>query len=238
MLGVSRRRDHGARRPQRHVRLARARRRRSPRRKRRDREAQAAVTAQARRHPAAPDRRARRGHRPQAVRDGPRRPRRAADDAVPPADDQRQRAVRAQPRSRPGDARDHRRRDHPAHELRRTAASPSAARRSASASTRSTRSNVVWGAGHRDGKSDDDVLADLQSRRAATDSRGPAHQSARPARSRSTSGPGDPLETNCAVADVTAGSAEIWSSLKSPIWAQEQLATILGMPVDERSRST
>ena len=46
--------------------------------------------------------------------------------------------------------------------------------------------------------------------------------------------PGDPLETNCAIADVRAGSAEIWSSLKSPIWAQEQLAQILGLPVEQR----
>ncbi|HUE26569.1 MAG TPA: molybdopterin cofactor-binding domain-containing protein, partial [Solirubrobacteraceae bacterium] len=44
--------------------------------------------------------------------------------------------------------------------------------------------------------------------------------------------PGDPLETNCAVANVTKNSAEVWSSLKSPIWAKEQLVTILGLPLD------
>jgi isoquinoline 1-oxidoreductase subunit beta len=44
--------------------------------------------------------------------------------------------------------------------------------------------------------------------------------------------PGDPLETNCAVAKVTRNSAEVWSSLKSPIWAKEQLVTILGLPLD------
>ena len=38
--------------------------------------------------------------------------------------------------------------------------------------------------------------------------------------------PGDPLETNCAVADVRADRAEIWSSLKSPIWAKEQIAAM------------
>lgn len=43
--------------------------------------------------------------------------------------------------------------------------------------------------------------------------------------------PGDPLETNCAVANVTKDSAEVWSSLKSPIWAKEQLVTILGLPL-------
>ncbi len=39
-----------------------------------------------------------------------------------------------------------------------------------------------------------------------------------------------PLETNCAVADVRAGSAEIWSSLKSPIVAQQTIAQALGLP--------
>ncbi|MEU3304075.1 molybdopterin cofactor-binding domain-containing protein [Streptomyces sp. NPDC006678] len=38
------------------------------------------------------------------------------------------------------------------------------------------------------------------------------------------------LETNCAIADVRAGSAEIWASLKSPIVAQEQIALRLGLP--------
>ncbi|HWE34717.1 MAG TPA: molybdopterin cofactor-binding domain-containing protein [Solirubrobacteraceae bacterium] len=42
--------------------------------------------------------------------------------------------------------------------------------------------------------------------------------------------PGDPLETNCAVANVTSTSAEIWASLKSPIWAKEQLSGIIGLP--------
>ncbi|HEY1740575.1 MAG TPA: molybdopterin cofactor-binding domain-containing protein, partial [Acidimicrobiia bacterium] len=40
-----------------------------------------------------------------------------------------------------------------------------------------------------------------------------------------------PLETNCAVADVRSGRAEIWSSLKSPIVAQETIAEALGLPV-------
>jgi isoquinoline 1-oxidoreductase beta subunit len=44
--------------------------------------------------------------------------------------------------------------------------------------------------------------------------------------------PGDPLETNTAVASVTPTAAEVWSSLKSPIWCREQLATILGLPLD------
>ena len=43
--------------------------------------------------------------------------------------------------------------------------------------------------------------------------------------------PGDPLETNCAIADVKPDRAEIWSSLKTPIWAQEQIALNLGLPI-------
>ncbi|MFF6869692.1 molybdopterin cofactor-binding domain-containing protein [Streptomyces sp. NPDC012450] len=38
------------------------------------------------------------------------------------------------------------------------------------------------------------------------------------------------LETNCAIADVRTGSAEIWASLKAPIVAREQIALRLGLP--------
>ena len=41
------------------------------------------------------------------------------------------------------------------------------------------------------------------------------------------------LETNCAIADVRADRAEIWSGLKSPITAQEKIATLLGMTPDQ-----
>jgi isoquinoline 1-oxidoreductase beta subunit len=41
--------------------------------------------------------------------------------------------------------------------------------------------------------------------------------------------PGDPLETNCAIADVRKDRAEVWSSLKSPLTTQQQLALILGL---------
>ncbi|UYM05558.1 molybdopterin cofactor-binding domain-containing protein [Solicola gregarius] len=37
------------------------------------------------------------------------------------------------------------------------------------------------------------------------------------------------LETNCAIADVRPGSAEIWSGMKSPIVAQEEIAAMLGL---------
>ncbi|MFE7513566.1 molybdopterin cofactor-binding domain-containing protein [Streptomyces sp. NPDC057540] len=38
------------------------------------------------------------------------------------------------------------------------------------------------------------------------------------------------LETNCAIADVRPGSAEVWASLKAPVVAQEQIALRLGLP--------
>ncbi|MEU4159097.1 molybdopterin cofactor-binding domain-containing protein [Actinoplanes sp. NPDC026670] len=40
------------------------------------------------------------------------------------------------------------------------------------------------------------------------------------------------LETNCAIADVRPGRAEIWSALKSPIVAQQTIAARLGLPVN------
>ncbi|MEU4689653.1 molybdopterin cofactor-binding domain-containing protein [Actinoplanes sp. NPDC023714] len=40
------------------------------------------------------------------------------------------------------------------------------------------------------------------------------------------------LETNCAIADVRAGRAEIWSGLKSPIVAKQAIAARLGLPPD------
>lgn len=40
------------------------------------------------------------------------------------------------------------------------------------------------------------------------------------------------LEPNCAIADVRSGSAEIWSALKSPIDAKQEIAAMLGMPQD------
>ncbi|MBW5485080.1 xanthine dehydrogenase family protein molybdopterin-binding subunit [Streptomyces bambusae] len=42
-----------------------------------------------------------------------------------------------------------------------------------------------------------------------------------------------PLETNCAVADVRADRAEIWSGLKSPIVAKETIAAELGLPLSK-----
>jgi isoquinoline 1-oxidoreductase beta subunit len=89
--------------------------------------------------------------------------------------------------------------------------------------------DVTWAPGSVDGKSDRDVLSALK---AAELPLAPANPAAKSLDQRFTFyfRPGDPLETNCAVADVKPGSAEIWSSLKSPIWAQEQIAQNLGMP--------
>jgi isoquinoline 1-oxidoreductase subunit beta len=86
---------------------------------------------------------------------------------------------------------------------------------------------VNWGPGSVDSKSDADVLKDLKANELpltpalpgkAIDHRFTFHFR-----------PGDPLETNCAIADVRSGRAEIWSALKSPVYAQEQLAQNLGL---------
>ncbi|WP_245596647.1 molybdopterin cofactor-binding domain-containing protein [Nocardioides alkalitolerans] len=39
------------------------------------------------------------------------------------------------------------------------------------------------------------------------------------------------MDTNSAIADVRSDGAEIWSGLKSPVVAQEQIAAMLGLPV-------
>jgi isoquinoline 1-oxidoreductase subunit beta len=88
--------------------------------------------------------------------------------------------------------------------------------------------DVAWNPGPAAGKSDASVLSDL---RAAELPMTPAVGATVDQRFTFHFRPGDPLETNCAVADVRADRAEIWSSLKTPVWAQEQIASILGLPV-------
>lgn len=87
--------------------------------------------------------------------------------------------------------------------------------------------DVKWGPGSVDDKSDADVLKDLKAGELplAPALPGKAIEQLFTFYFR----PGDPLETNCAVADVKSGSAEIWSALKSPIYAQEQIAQNLGL---------
>ena len=87
---------------------------------------------------------------------------------------------------------------------------------------------VQWAPGAAAGKSDADVLADLIGAELPMT---PALGQTLDQRFTFYFRPGDPLETNCAVADVRPGSAEIWSSMKSPIYFQETVAEILGLPV-------
>ncbi|WP_250292018.1 molybdopterin cofactor-binding domain-containing protein [Streptomyces atroolivaceus] len=88
---------------------------------------------------------------------------------------------------------------------------------------------VSWKPGSAEGKSDETVLAKLQ---AAELPLGlppltPSVEGKFTFYFRSNSA----LETNCAVADVRPGSAEIWSSLKAPIVAKEAIAAKLGLPL-------
>lgn len=89
---------------------------------------------------------------------------------------------------------------------------------------------VDWGPGTVDGESDETVLAKLK---AAT-----LPAAVPPLLTKSLDAEfvfdfssNSALETNCAIADVRADRAEIWSGLKSPIVAQEQIAARLGLPV-------
>ncbi|MEA2419341.1 MAG: isoquinoline 1-oxidoreductase subunit beta [Thermoleophilaceae bacterium] len=91
--------------------------------------------------------------------------------------------------------------------------------------------DVDWAPGSAEGKSDASVLADLK--QAELPVPPPVNLLAKTLDQRFTFHfrPGDPLETNCAVADVRPASAEVWSSLKNPIWTKEQLALNLGLPL-------
>jgi isoquinoline 1-oxidoreductase beta subunit len=91
--------------------------------------------------------------------------------------------------------------------------------------------DVVWAPGPAAGKSDASVLADLK--KAELPVPPPVNLLAKTLDQRFTFHfrPGDPLETNSAIADVRADGAEIWSCLKTPVWAQEKLAEMLGLPV-------
>jgi isoquinoline 1-oxidoreductase beta subunit len=89
--------------------------------------------------------------------------------------------------------------------------------------------DVSWGPGSAEGLSDADVERELAG---ILPPMTPALPTAKVLEEQFTFyfRPGDPLEPNCAVANVTKDGAEVWSSLKSPIWAKEQLVTILGLP--------
>jgi isoquinoline 1-oxidoreductase beta subunit len=92
--------------------------------------------------------------------------------------------------------------------------------------------DVTWGPGTEDGQSDATVLAQLQNALpflgASLNPLATTVEGEFTYYFRSNS----PLETNCAIADVGPTSAEIWSSLKAPILAQESIAQQLGLPID------
>lgn len=89
---------------------------------------------------------------------------------------------------------------------------------------------VTWGPGTAEGKSDAAVLAELEKAELplAPDPGPPARVVDRKFTFYFVSN--SPLETNCAIADVRPDRAEIWSSLKSPIVAQQTIAQALGLP--------
>ncbi|MFG1925386.1 molybdopterin cofactor-binding domain-containing protein [Cryptosporangium sp. NPDC048952] len=89
--------------------------------------------------------------------------------------------------------------------------------------------SVSWEPGTAAGKSDGDVLASLRRAELPLGPKPltPTLESTFTFYFRGNSA----LEPNCAVADVRAGRAEIWAGLKSPIVAQQTIATKLGLPV-------
>lgn len=88
---------------------------------------------------------------------------------------------------------------------------------------------VAWGPGTAEGKDDEDVLEELRRAEAplGLPPLAPTVEATFTFRFRSNSA----LDTNCAIADVRRDRAEIWSSLKSPIVAQETIAARLGLPI-------
>jgi isoquinoline 1-oxidoreductase beta subunit len=89
--------------------------------------------------------------------------------------------------------------------------------------------NVQWSPGAAAGRSDASVLQDLIGAELPLL---PALGSSLDQRFTFYFRPGDPLETNCAIADVRSDRAEIWSAMKSPIYFQETVATeVLGLPI-------
>ncbi|MDI2027480.1 molybdopterin-dependent oxidoreductase [Saccharopolyspora sp. TS4A08] len=87
---------------------------------------------------------------------------------------------------------------------------------------------VSWKPGTAEGKSDETVLDELRAAELPLGPRPPGRtvEAEFTFAFRSNSA----LEPNCAVADVREGSAEIWSGLKSPIVAQQTIASLLGLP--------
>ncbi|MCP2252757.1 isoquinoline 1-oxidoreductase, beta subunit [Prauserella aidingensis] len=88
---------------------------------------------------------------------------------------------------------------------------------------------VSWRPGTAEGKSDDDVREELRAAELPLVPKPPLTDTVDETFTfyfRSNSA----LEPNCAIADVRADRAEIWSSLKSPIVAKQTIAARLGLP--------
>lgn len=90
---------------------------------------------------------------------------------------------------------------------------------------------VSWRAGTAEGKSDETVLRTLEAAELPIGLRPltPIVEGKFTFHFRSNSA----LEPNCAIADVRADRAEIWSSLKSPIVAKQAIAVKLGLPLSK-----
>ncbi|WP_406055586.1 molybdopterin cofactor-binding domain-containing protein [Kribbella sp. NBC_00889] len=91
--------------------------------------------------------------------------------------------------------------------------------------------DATWGPGTVDGESDATVLAKLRAAQLPM-AVPPLLSNTIDAEFVFAFASNSPLEPDCAIADVTPASAEIWASLKVPIVAQEDIAKRLGLPVD------
>jgi isoquinoline 1-oxidoreductase beta subunit len=89
--------------------------------------------------------------------------------------------------------------------------------------------DVSWSNGTADGKSDASVLADLKKAELPLTPALPGKSVEEVFTFRFR--PGDPLETNCAIADVRSNRAEIWSCCKSPVKEQGLIAATLRLPL-------
>ncbi|MEV0714952.1 molybdopterin cofactor-binding domain-containing protein [Asanoa sp. NPDC050611] len=89
---------------------------------------------------------------------------------------------------------------------------------------------VTWMPGTAEGKSDQSVLRELEAAELPLGPRPPT--SVVEARFTFHFRSNSALEPNCAIADVRADRAEIWAALKSPIVAQQTIASKLGLPVN------
>lgn len=97
------------------------------------------------------------------------------------------------------------------------------------AATRALR--VQWGPGTVDGMSDQQFRDRLRGIIPAWDEP-PATPDVLDADYEYAFVPHAPLETNCAIADVRADGADIWSGLQSPVLAQETIALEMLLPLD------